>query len=273
MAPRKPIHRQQKSLEPVKRSTGKPARAREERAPAKASVPLAFDIQVPKALKDILINSRNAIKLNNKASSRSHSEAWGLLTSLFQLVRLPKEYRSPPPLQSGENVDHKESAKKLSRRDSSEIPPGPPTVRETLEQFQEYFLSMEDKSLNQTVDDTKLVPVIGRGVLAYFDKYAPSTHYSYLFLLFSLALARTIAANLLYIEERGQNAFLDYWYRSGAHVNVDPANIPNWSDWYGPDHLLRLLGALQYYLRVSPLISDKLCFRKCWRRHLWTTTL
>jgi hypothetical protein len=117
---------------------------------------------------------------------------------------------------------------------------GPPNVKETLEQFTDFFLSTPGKSLHQSVDDLKLIPVITRGIYVYFEKYSISC--------ISVGLLsknpyRTLGTNLLYVEERGQYAFLDNKYRSGINVG------PPFSDedqsvcsWYGADHLLRLLG-------------------------------
>jgi hypothetical protein len=82
MAPRKQvIHRKQKSHEaPLRRSTGKPSKQREERALAKSPV---IDLHVPKALREILLNSRAQIKNHDKARPLS------LFNSFFLLTRIP----------------------------------------------------------------------------------------------------------------------------------------------------------------------------------------
>jgi len=54
----------------------------------------------------------------------------------------------------------------------------------------------------------------------------------------------------LYFEERGQYAFLDNKYRSGASV-VEVVEEQPICNWYGPDHLLRLLGTSQTLVHLS----------------------
>lgn len=174
MAPRKQvIHRKQKSHEaPSRRSTGKPTKQREERSQAKSPVALAIDLQVPKALREILLNSRAQIKNHDKAR-RCMAVRRLLLTYIAQVLKLPKEYRSAPPATEDEE-GKKERTKKPPKRESGEPYPGPPNVRETLEQFTDFFLSMPERSLHQSVEDLKLIPVITRGILVYFEKYRVS---------------------------------------------------------------------------------------------------
>jgi hypothetical protein len=51
------------------------------------------------------------------------------------------------------------------------IPESPISVKETLEQFTEYFLDKaNEKSLKQSVEDSSIIPVITRGLLVYFEK-------------------------------------------------------------------------------------------------------
>jgi hypothetical protein len=107
---------------------------------------------------------------------------------------LPKEYRSPPPA-----VDDR--AKKPSKREPGEPYQGPPNVRETLEQFTDFFLSTPGKSLHQSVEDLRLIPVITRGILVYFEKYS----INYIPLVCLLTTLTGLLARIYYMSRREDN--------------------------------------------------------------------
>jgi hypothetical protein len=216
MAPRKPvIHRKQKSHEaPPRRSTGKPTKHREERLLAKSPAALAIDLQVPKALREILLNSRAQIKNHDKARRISLFDACNASNIYrMQVLKLPKEYRSPPPATEDEE-GKKERTKKPPKRESGEPYPGPPNVRETLEQFTDLFLSMPGKSLHQSVDDIKLIPVITRGILVYFEKYRCSC----IWLVYLLTTVTGLWQRICYTSRRGDNM-----HSSTTNIVVEPA--------------------------------------------------
>jgi hypothetical protein len=143
---------------------------------------------------------------------------------------------------------------KEGKETKNENPIPRPHVRTILEEFQEYYLKEEKLSLNEPVKDEQLVPVITRGLLVYFEKCV--------FLCCLRAILtnhnRTLATNLLYLEERGQYAFIDNWYRTGTNAKIDSESEEERTvcNWYGADHLLRLLGEstltpYQSYLTVA----------------------
>ncbi|PVF99422.1 UPF0172-domain-containing protein [Serendipita vermifera] len=189
------LHRKQKSQDVTsRRSALKSSKSRDERAPTTSPTTLPWDIEWPKGIRELLINSRTQIKQNKT------------------VLKIPKEYKYQNP--------------EVERR---------PNVKETLEEFANHFLRESGKSLNQPVQDESLIPVITRGLLVYFEK--------------------TLAAILLYKEERGQHAFLDNKFRSGTGATIDDdedALIPLTS-WYGADHLLRLLVQLPEILKRASL--------------------
>jgi hypothetical protein len=96
MAPRKQvIHRKQKSHEaPPRRSTGKPSKHREERALAKSPI---IDLHVPKALRDILLNSRTQIKNHDKARCVWLCDALWLLTHIPTGLKVAKGIQVSAP--------------------------------------------------------------------------------------------------------------------------------------------------------------------------------
>jgi hypothetical protein len=61
------IHQKQKSQDvSSRRSATKPAKTREEQAPNESPAPLAFHVDIPRGLKDILVRSRIQIKQKEK---------------------------------------------------------------------------------------------------------------------------------------------------------------------------------------------------------------
>lgn len=179
-----------------RRSAAKPAKSREEQSVTDSPAPLAFHVDIPKGLKDVLVKSRTQIKQREK------------------LLILPRDY----------SVE----------KHAAFISEKPLSVKETLEQFTEYFLDKaNEKSLRQSVEDSSIIPVITRGLMVYFEK--------------------TLATNVLYYEERGQYAFLDNHYRSGTTAVVESIEEQPMCNWYGPDHLLRLLVILPEILSKSSL--------------------
>lgn len=86
---------------------------------------------------------------------------------------MPKEYRSPPPPTTEEEDGKKERAKKPLKKEPTDSHPGPPNVAEILDEFAINF-RIANKSLRQSVEDDKLIPVITRGIRVYFEKYAPN---------------------------------------------------------------------------------------------------
>ncbi|KAG8869877.1 Esa1p-associated factor [Serendipita sp. 405] len=198
-------HRTQKSQDiGIRRSTVKPLKAREERAPQLSPATLAFDINVPKGLKSILVNSRAQIKQGNLLVLPKEYKEYG---------SLPKEYKEYTVLEEEQK---------------------PPNVEEVFTDFASYYTNAKDKELESEEKKEALVAVITRGLLVYFEK--------------------TLGTNLLYVEERGQYAFLDNRYRSGVTATIDQEddNSP-FCHWYGADHLLRLLVKLPEILAQSSL--------------------
>lgn len=199
-------HRKQKSQDiGPRRSTAKPAKTREERAPLPSPAPPAFDIVIPKGLRTILVNSRAQIKQGN-------------------ILVLPKEYIEYPNLPEIHKTQH---VLNLEQK--------PPNVDEVCAEFSRYYLDATDKTLESPEKKEALVAVITRGILVYFQK--------------------TLPTNLLYMEERGQYAFLDNKYRTGIGSAHDTGDEPVMSGWYGADHLLRLLVKLPEILSLGSLDS------------------
>lgn len=64
--------------------------------------------------------------------------------------------------------------------------------------------------------------------------------------------------HLLYFEEQGQFAFVDYHYRTGAGV-VEPGTERQPSELFGADHLLRLLGNVSPFPRFGGTFPDYTC--------------
>ncbi|KAG8833309.1 Esa1p-associated factor [Serendipita sp. 399] len=198
-------HRTQKSQDiGARRSAVKPLKPREERAPQLSPATLAFEINVPKGLKNILTSSRTQIKQGN-------------------LLVLPKEYKEYGSLPK-EYKDHTVLEEKQK----------PPNVEEVLAEFAKYYANAKDRQLESEEKKEALIAVITRGLLVYFEK--------------------TLGTNLLYVEERGQYAFLDNRYRSGVSASIDPTEDSNpCCHWYGADHLLRLLVKLPEIIAQSSL--------------------
>ena len=219
------IHQKQKSQDvSSRRSAAKPAKPRDEQARNESPVPLAFHVDIPKGLKDILVKSRAHIKQKEKVASPLSPVCRPplLILSFFtQVLVLPLDY---------------------SPAHAASIPERPLNVKETLEQFTEYFLNKaNEKSLKQSVDDSSIIPVITRGLLVYFEKCGTFPFFASPSELTVLARDRTLATNTLYFEERGQYAFLDNKYRSGTAAVVELVEEQPICSWYGADHLLRLL--------------------------------
>ena len=236
------IHQKQKSQDvSSRRSAAKPAKPRDEQARNESPVPLAFHVDIPKGLKDILVKSRAHIKQKEKVASPLSPVCRPplLILSFFtQVLVLPLDY---------------------SPAHAASIPERPLNVKETLEQFTEYFLNKaNEKSLKQSVDDSSIIPVITRGLLVYFEKCGTFPFFASPSELTVLARDRTLATNTLYFEERGQYAFLDNKYRSGTAAVVELVEEQPICSWYGADHLLRLLSGC-IHSTLSLITSQSSC--------------